>query len=674
MIVDRFNRFFRLVTLFVAALCVGRVFFLLKYHNTFRDAAPSDIARAFLYGLRFDLSTVAMITAPFLALLFFPGVSRSRGLVRALLIMLLVWFNAILVYDFVDIQYYAFAQRHVTFEAQSAFHDLGTLLGIGLHQYLLDLAVLVVFLALFSWVYLRVARAFMASPMPGGGPGLARVLALEGLVLLLMIPIEVVLIRGGLQSKPMGVRSALLNESVELGALSLNGLYTSLFSLADRLDGRDPIAHLRALDTGNSDAERREVLRRIVSEDREASDGDYPLFRRFVGAPESTRRWNVVFLIMESWSAKFIGALGAEPDATPFFSELSRDGLLLTNCFANAQRSIEGLSAILGSVPVWQGMVLGQGGVLYQTRLEPVGRVFRASGYHTLFVHGARRGSMGFDGLIRRLGIERHVSREDFEITPVTDDGVWGIYDEYAFQRADEEMRRLEQPFYTAVFSLSSHTPYTLPSKAFERFGPDVPFHEFRNSMGYADYALRRFFETARRAPYFDHTLFVILGDHTEGPSTGGHLYEAYHVPCLLYGPGLVAPGRYDGVVSQLDLFPSALDLVNVRTPFTSWGKSIFAPGPRWALLPRGDLFVAVEAPYMLLSRLDAPVALYDMTANPAENILQRDAATRAAADRLGRQLRAYLRFSYDLILANKVRPPEEPRALASVSAFPARR
>ena len=63
MIVDRFNRFFRLVTLFVAALCVGRAVFLLKYHNTFSDAMPSDIARAFLYGLRFDLSTAAMITA-----------------------------------------------------------------------------------------------------------------------------------------------------------------------------------------------------------------------------------------------------------------------------------------------------------------------------------------------------------------------------------------------------------------------------------------------------------------------------------------------------------------------------------------------------------------------------------------------------------------------------------
>jgi hypothetical protein len=491
----------------------------------------------------------------------------------------------------------------------------------------------------------------------------------EALVLLILIPLEIVFIRGGLQAKPMGVRSAYLNESVELGGLTLNGLYTSLFSLAERFDGRDPVTQLTRLASGDAAADRQAVLERIVASPPEIAEPEYPLLRRFQDAPEGPRRWNVVVLILESWSAKFVGALGAEPDATPFFSRLSREGLLLTNCFANAQRSIEGLSAILGSVPVWQGMVLGQGGLLYQTRLEPVGSVFRANGYQTLFVHGARRGSMGFDGLMKRIGIERHVSREDFEITEGTDDGVWGIYDEPAFLRADAEMRRLQEPFYTVVFSLSSHTPYLLPSKTFERFGPDVPFHDFRNSMGYTDWALSRFFETARSGPYFDHTLFVIVGDHTEGPSTGQNLYEAYRVPCLLYGPGLIKPGRFDGVTSHLDVFPTLVHAVGVPTPFTSWGKSVFAPGPRLAVLPRGDMFVVAEGRYLLLTRMDAPVALYDYRVDPSANVLERDKATRAAAERMGRQLRAYLRFSYELILENRVRPPHGPVFMVTAEA-----
>lgn len=659
MIIDRITRLFRLLALCVAALCLGRFVFFLKYVDVFSASPPMAVVWAFLYGLRFDLSTAAMLTAPFVLVLLFPGVSRSKAVTRVTLAALLVWFNIVLIYDFVDIQYYAFAQRHITFEVQSAIHDLRTLLGIGLSRYLVDLIGLAGVMAVFSVAFWKVARPFLATAS-APKPYRLTTFGADALVLLAVIALEVVFIRGGLQSKPMSVRSAFLNESVELGVLTLNGLYTSVISLGDRLDGRDPLAQLARLVPGDPEAERREVLERIVGSSREVATPEYPLLRRFQHAATNGSHWNVVVLILESWSAKFVGALGADPDATPFFSKLAQDGLLLTNCLANAQRSIEGLSAILGSVPVWQGMVLGQGGLLYQTRLEPVGRAFRANGYQTLFVHGARRGSMGFDGLMKRLGIERHIARDEFEITPETDDGVWGIYDEVAFLRAEAEMRRLKEPFYTAVFSLSSHTPYILPSKAFERFGPEVPFHEFRNSMFYTDWALSRFFEAARSAPSFDRTLFVMLGDHTEGPSTNANLYEAYHVPCLLYAPGLINPGRFDDVVTHLDVFPTIVDAVGLPAPFTSWGKSVFAPGPRWAVLPRGDLFVVVEGPHMLLTRLDEPLALYEYATDPTTNVLGRDDATRAAAERLARHLRAYLRFSYELILENRVRPPED--------------
>lgn len=668
MFADRFSRFFRLIALFVAALCFGRLVFLLTYVDVFAGVPFPKVAEAFLYGLRFDLSTTAMLLAPFLLVLFFPGMSRSPALTRVVLAALLVWLNAILVYHFIDIQYYGFSQRHLTFEAQSAIHDLRTVLGIGLSQYLPELLGLAVVMIVFSIAYWKLARSVVAASA-GPHPSWSRTLAVDSLVLVILIALEVVFIRGGLQGKPMGVRSAYLNESVELGGLTLNGLYTSIFSLAERVDGRDPMTQLARLPSGDPEAERRAVLERITAPPLEVTEPEYPLLRRFQDAPAGAQRWNVVVLILESWSAKFVGALGAEPDATPFFTRLSQDGLLLTNCFANAQRSIEGLSAILGSVPVWQGMVLGQGGLLYQTRLEPVGSVVRANGYQTLFVHGARHGSMGFDGLMKRLGIERHISREEFEITEATDDGVWGIYDEVAFLRADAEMRRLKEPFYTVVFSLSSHTPYILPSETFDRFGPEVPFDEFRDSMGYTDWALSRFFETARGAPYFDHTVFVILGDHTEGPSTGANLYEGYRVPCLLYAPGLIKPGRFDGVVTHLDVFPTIVDAVNLPTPFTSWGKSVFASGPRWGLLPRGDMFVVVEEPYILLTRTDEPVALYDYTSDPGANVLARDEATRATADRMIRHLRAYLRFSYELILENRVAPPRGAPELSVTAA-----
>ncbi len=650
--------FVKLILLFVFALFVGRAYFFLKYLASFSGNPPSEIVLSFLRGIRFDLSTACIVSIPFFVILLLPGISRNWHTRQGVLVTLLLWYVVLLGYNFIDVQYYAFAQRHLTFELKNAWGDTRVLLGIGLKQYVVELLGLLLFLGAFALAFRRVTSDFTQRSLPGGQPPWHRRLAWDVPLTIVMIAFFVVFIRGGLQAKPLGVKNAFSSDAVELGILSLNGIYTTFNALAESRDGRDPVARLKSLHASVGAPSQDDVVRMIASSDRESHEPDYPLFRRFSYQPVERKPLNVVIFVLESWSAKFIGTLKGSPDATPVFDELSRDGLLLTNCFANAQRSIEGLSALLGSVPVWKGVVLGQGGLLYQTRLEPIGHIFKNYGYETVFIHGARRGSMGFDGLTKRIGFTRYIARDDFEINSVTDDGVWGIYDEYAFLRAHHEFEQMRQPFFSVVYSLSSHTPYTLPSKMFERFDASVPHREFLNSMGYSDYALGKFFSAARTAPYFRDTVFLIVADHTEGPSTGGNLYEGYHIPCLLYSPAHLPPGREPRVVSQLDLAPTLLDFLRISAPYTSWGKSVFADGDRMALLPRGDHFVYVREPYMLLTDLNQPIGLYDYRTNPGANLLEKpDREQTKVSERMNLEVESYLRFSYDELIGNKVRP-----------------
>ena len=266
---------------------------------------------------------------------------------------------------------------------------------------------------------------------------------------------------------------------------------------------------------------------------------------------------------------------------------------------------------------------------------------------------------MGFDGLVKRIGFERHLSREDFEIRDGVDDGVWGIYDEHAFLRAHQELEKIKRPFFATIYSLSSHTPYNIPSKEYERFGPSIPYRDFLNSVVYSDASLKKFFQAARESSYFKETLFVVVADHTEGPSTGGNLYEAYRIPCLLYGPAFVPPGRVEEVVSQLDIVPTVIDLLRISAPYTSWGKSIFAKEERMAILPRGDFFVVVKAPYLFLTDIGSPMGLYNFKTDPAKDLLNPgDKEAARVSEELGEELRGYLRFSYEMIMNNKVRPP----------------
>lgn len=647
-----------LAALFVAALTSGRIYFLLKYREAFSAAGSADIAASFLRGLRFDLSTTAIATGPFLLMLLIPGAGFGSRIRRVMLLALVAWQTALLVYLFIDIQYFAFAQRHLTFEIRNAWTETGVILGIGFERYTLETIGLFLFIAAYMAAFIKTARLAAQPPIRAAMRTMADY-ARDIAIFVLAAGLSVLLIRGGFQMKPLGVRDAFSGDHVELGVLSLNGIYTTISSLVH--DGAGAKSMMTALKRirPSGGVDDREAAAQIVPAGEQANFAGYPLYRRYGYKPEERRPLNVVVFVMESWSAKYIGALGGSPSATPFFDSLATQGLLLSNCFANAQRSIEGLTSTLGSIPASLGVLGGHGeGLLYQTRFSPIGTILDKLGYETLFIHGARRGSMGFERLVKKFGIRRHISREDFDTSRKgIDDGRWGIFDEHAFLRANNEFRAMRKPFFAIVYSLSSHTPYPIPSKEFDYFKADAPYRDYLNSLRYSDYALSRFFEAARREKYFDNTVFVLVGDHTEGAATGGSLYDSYRIPGFVYGSGIVAPGRFDELTSQADVVPTILDILRVSEPFTSWGRSVYAAGPRSALLPRGDMFVYVKGSEILLSSIDREIGLYDYAANPGANILL---SAKTEAEALNGELAAYLLFSYDLMMQNRIAPPAE--------------
>ncbi len=645
----RLSGYFTLLLLLTAALGLLRVYFFLKYSGAYAGIDASSILKAFAQGARFDLSTVSIMSAPFFLVLFFPGVALSRFLRRGILAGLLIWYIVLLVYNFIDIQYFTYAQRHLTFELGNTWKDTDVILKIGLARYVPEFIGLIVFIALFSAVFVRSLRRRTGSPLEKKGSYIACV-GLDAFAYLLIIALTVVFARGGVQMKPMSIKNAFASDRIELGALALNGIYSTFNTLYNTGEDKN-LERLKSMKFENV----ADVAGFIVDREKESSVPEYPLFRKY-NYPDGGKKMNVVIFVMESWSAKFTGALNGGLDAAPVFSALSKDGMLLNNCFANAQRSYEGLTATLGSMPSWKGMSLDQGGLLYQTRLEPAVSALKRNGYDTIFIHGARPGSLGFDSLARRFGFERHLSREDFGSLEGIDDGVWGVYDEYAFLRAHEEFDKMKGPFFGVVYSLTSHTPYKVPSKDFEYFGKDVEHRDFLNSMRYSDYALGKFFEKARQSKYFKDTLFVIVADHTEGVSTGDSIYNNYHIPCLFYGAG-VKPSVYEGVASQVDILPTVLDMLNVNAPFTSWGKSILSDGERRALLPRGDMFVWVDGRYMLMTDLQNPLGLYDYRAEPAQNRLK--GMPEKEYRPVMEEFQQYMKFSYDLILSNSVRPQQ---------------
>lgn len=53
---------------------------------------------------------------------------------------------------------------------------------------------------------------------------------------------------------------------------------------------------------------------------------------------------------------------------------------------------------------------------------------------------------------------------------------------------------------------------------------------------------------------------------------------QKYHIPALILAPGLIEPGVVDGIVSQIDLMPTLLSLLNMSYDSHFYGRSIFDP------------------------------------------------------------------------------------------------
>jgi phosphoglycerol transferase MdoB-like AlkP superfamily enzyme len=634
----------------LVSLLAYRLVFLFRYAD-FSGLKGTDLFPAFLSGLRFDLSTSAYVLVPFAVLVFLPYLSGHRTYLRVVSGVNAFWLVLLDIYLFVDLLYYPFSLRHLSFELFSTKGDIMSMVKLGLLEYPLEMTAFFLFVALMVLAYFSLSRRILTNAAHPGHSPIRKIVA-DGATILVMASLMVVMARGGIQMKPLKYSDAFSFHSPFLGQLVLNGVYTTMRTYYSFRENKEMKGWERRRSTEQEATQKGAEM--IVSPEREeVPDPRYPLYRHFRYGESEFRRLNVVVFIMESWSSKFVGALGGEDDAMPYFSKISKKGVLFKNFFSNGQRSIEAISAILTSIPPSGGMILSQSGAFSQMPVKFLPAILKDKGYKTFFIHGAKPGSMGFNSLVKQTGIERYISKEEILSEGGREDGVWGIYDEDAFLYAHRLFEAQKDPFFAVIFSLSSHTPYRLPSERFKYYRPARPFHDFLDSLRYSDYSLSRFFDEAEKARYFQNTIFIILGDHTEGKSTGNNLFERFSVPCLIYAPGLIPPSVVSKIVAQTDLAPTILDILKSSDTHTSFGQSVFNGRPGVGLLSYGDSDVFVRDGWMLVSSSSGVTEKYHFGAsaeNPSPDVEGKVAG-------LAREEDYYLQFFHDLMLQNRLYP-----------------
>lgn len=276
------------------------------------------------------------------------------------------------------------------------------------------------------------------------------------------------------------------------------------------------------------------------------------------------REMNVVVVVEESLGAEFLGAYGSDQGLSPAFDALAQEGLLFTSAYATGTRTVRGLEAIVASFPpIPSEAILKRPG---NEDIATWGKVMRRRGYHTSFLYG---GYSYFDNMRSFFSHNGFVVSDRTEIPDPTFANIWGASDQDLFRHAlafFDELEGRGKPFLSLVLTTSNHKPFTFPPGI-----PGVPERGGGRLAGvrYADYALGEFLRRAADHPWFDDTLFVVVGDH------GARVYGAaqiplysYEIPILFYAPKRLAAERVATPISLLDIAPTVLGLLG--EPYTA--------------------------------------------------------------------------------------------------------
>jgi phosphoglycerol transferase MdoB-like AlkP superfamily enzyme len=288
---------------------------------------------------------------------------------------------------------------------------------------------------------------------------------------------------------------------------------------------------------------------------------------------------NVVIFILESYGREYIGAFNKEAKIpnykshAPFLDSLSQHSMIFTNAYANGRQSIHGMSSVLAGIPSFKDAFTSS--PYPKQKIESLVSTLKSEGYNTSFFHGAANGSMGFLGFANILGIDKYYGRTEYNDDSQFD-GFWGIWDEPFLQFMKKTLDKKKTPFFASVFTVSSHEPYIIPKKYKNIFHEgNVPIHKCAE---YTDYSLKRFFNEAKKEPWFSNTIFVFVADHCN------QIYydefqkpiNRFAVPIIIYKPNSNLVGVNTDLAQQIDIYPTILDLIGYKKPFRSWGRSLF--------------------------------------------------------------------------------------------------
>lgn len=548
------NIFFRLFILLIL-FQLTRLFFYISNYETFKDNSLSDTLLMFFYGTRFDLSSIAFANLAIFVLWFVPGNFKFNRIYQTVVKVIFVAVNAILLLsNLIDVEYFKFTKKRSTIYILDTL-GFGNVKADGARQiptfikefwYIGVFWILLILILIFAYFKLKNIEIKTKYKLKNFFTELAIFVAVGAVAILFA--------RGGFQLRPV----TQMNTAEYFGTANsplISNTAFSIFMSIDKINLKEK-HFFDNIDDGK-------IVKIFTPIKKGEKDSVF-------------NKKNVVIIILESFSKEYIGRMTGKKTYTPFLDSLIDKSLCFSNAYANGTQSIEAVPSVITSIPSLMETPFVT--TSYSTdNFHSLTELLKNEGYETAFFHGGQRGTMGFDNFAKLTGCEHifempeYPNKKDY-------DGNWGIFDEPFLQFFANTINEFKEPFFSYIFTLSSHHPFTIPKQHKGEFADGkIPMQK---AISYADYSLKQFFKTASKMSWYKNTLFVLVADHT-GPVANNDYKNPvgkFSIPIIFYCPTDSSMTGYNDstVTQQIDIMPSVLDYLDYDKNYFAFGNSVF--------------------------------------------------------------------------------------------------
>lgn len=608
------KRFFLLVVIY--QFC--RLLFLFLNINAFNGLT----LKTFLGGLHFDLSAIAYINIVFAILHLIPGDFKYKSNYQKGLKVSFFAVNLLFILtNFVDFEYYKFTGRRSSFgmiTASGMENEIGGLILSFLTEFwylpVIGLLLSIAFWKIIPNIQLKFPQEKTTK----------LIIAKQIGIFIFLLGFVFLLGRGGFQKKPLKVVDAVNYGSISHSALVLNTPFCILKTIGKKETLESPKFY----------------------NDQELNSIFNPVWE--TNPKENQIKKNIVVIILESFGRENI-----QRGQTPFLDSLITKSLFFKNGFANGKLSIDAVPSTLSSIPSLMSSSLITSSYSIN-EIYGLPKILKDNGYNTSFFHGAFNGSQNFDQYCKVAGFDAYYGKNEYD-GPDSFDGKWGIFDEEFFQFYCRKMSTFKQPFFTSIFSISSHNPYTIPKKHKGKFPKGTT--KIQESIAYSDFALKQFFASAKKENWYKNTLFVITADHTSSEPTEEKFKTnvgKFRIPILFFDPG---NPKFSGVshknIQQIDIMPSIIDLLQIKTKMVTFGKP-YQSEKDFVVYYLDNIYHYINGDYYMAFDGKNALALYNFKKDELmkANLI---AIEKQKANEMERFIKAYVQSFNERIINNKL-------------------